>query len=143
MTQFPSLPLAAAHHQYNEWAVLALLFLIALGFAIFNLVFSAVIGPSRKGAVKQDSYESGMNPVGDTRQRFNVRFYLVAMIFLVFDVEVLFLIPWVTIFPHYKLLGLEGYGIQYPVLYGAVLTFVAIILVAYVYAWGKGVLKWD
>jgi NADH-quinone oxidoreductase subunit A len=140
------MPLAqtqAAHGRYNEWAVLGLLFLIAAGFAVFNLIFSSVIGPSRKGAVKDDSYESGMNPVGDTRQRFNVRFYLVAMIFLVFDVEVLFLIPWVTIFPKYDFLGLGGYGIQYAVLFGAVLTFVAIILVAYVYAWGKGVLKWD
>lgn len=132
-----------AHAQYNEWAVLGLLFVIAAGFAVFNLIFSSVIGPARKGAVKDDSYESGMNPVGDTRQRFNVRFYLVAMIFLVFDVEVLFLIPWVTIFTHDKFLGLAGYGIQYAVLFGAVLTFVAIILVAYVYAWGKGVLKWD
>src|SRR5476651_1110641 len=78
---------------YNEWAVLGLLFVIAIGFAIFNVVLSTSLGPKRKGRVKDTPYESGVNPVGDTKQRFNVRFYLVAMIFLVFDVEVLFLIP--------------------------------------------------
>src|SRR6266567_3815669 len=88
-----------AKTQYNEWAVLGLLFVIAAGFAIFNVVLSTALGPKRRGTTKETPYESGMNPVGDTRQRFNVRFYLVAMIFLVFDVEVLFLIPWLTIFP--------------------------------------------
>ncbi len=90
-------------------------------------------------------YESGVNPVGDTKQRFNVRFYLVAMIFLVFDVEVLFLIPWLTIFPRDvfdRTLGL-GNLISYGALFGSVLVFSVIILVAYLYAWGKGVLKWD
>src|SRR4029078_12520618 len=81
------------------WAVLGLLFLIAAGFAAFNVVLSTSLGPKRKGRTKDGPYESGVNPVGDTKQRFNVRFYLVAMIFLVFDVEVLFLIPWLTIFP--------------------------------------------
>jgi len=83
-----------------------------------------------------------VNPVGDTKQRFNVRFYLVAMIFLVFDVEVLFLIPWLTIFPKNSFDAL-GIGISYGLLFCAVLVFSAIILVAYLYAWGKGVLKWD
>ena len=128
--------------QYNEWAVLGLLFVIAAGFAVFNVALSAALGPQRKGKTKDTPYESGMNPVGDTRQRFNVRFYLVAMIFLVFDVEVLFLIPWLTIFPHgaYTALGLT---INYGALFASVLVFTAIILVAYVYAWGKGVLRWD
>lgn len=125
---------------YSQWAVIAILLIAALGFAIQNLVLSAVLGPSRKGKVKDEPYESGMDPVGTTKQRFNVRFYLVAMIFLVFDVEVLFLIPWITIFPKAIALGtLATVG----VLFGAVLTFTAIILVAYIYAWGKGVLKWD
>jgi NADH-quinone oxidoreductase subunit A len=97
--------------------------------------------------VKDTPYESGVNPVGDTHQRFNVRFYLVAMIFLVFDVEVLFLIPWLTIFPKsvFDRLGLAGgaTAINYTMLFASVLVFSAIILVAYFYAWGKGVLKWD
>ena len=128
--------------QYNEWAVLGLLFLIAAAFSVFNIIFSSILGPRRKGRVKDAPYESGMDPVGDTKQRFNVRFYLVAMIFLVFDVEVLFLIPWLTIFPQnaFDTLGLP---IKYGVLFTAVIVFTAIILVAYFYAWGKGVLKWD
>lgn len=133
---------------YNEWAVLGILFVIGIGFAVFNVVLSQSLGPTRKGRTKDTPYESGVNPVGDTKQRFNVRFYLVAMIFLVFDVEVLFLIPWLTIFPKNSFdsilhLSGAGYGLMYAVLFGSVLTFTAIILVAYIYAWGKGVLRWD
>lgn len=129
---------------YRQWAVLGLLFLIAAGFAIMNVVLSSALGPSRKGAVKDDPYESGMDPVGDTKRRFNVRFYLVAMIFLVFDVEVLFFIPWITIFPHYKdLAGFLPPSTTFVVLFGAVIVFTAIILLAYIYAWAKGVFKWD
>ena len=129
---------------YNEWAVLGLLFVIAAGFAIFNVAMSTALGPKRLGKTKDTPYESGVNPVGDTKQRFNVRFYLVAMIFLVFDVEVLFLIPWLTIFPQNAFDGLGLGGIvSYGYLFASVLVFTAIILVAYIYAWGKGVLKWD
>jgi NADH-quinone oxidoreductase subunit A len=128
--------------QFNEWAVLGILFVIAAAFGIGNVVLSSLVGPRRKGAVKDTPYESGVDPVGDTKQRFNVRFYLVAMIFLVFDVEVLFLIPWLTIFPQKVFDGL-GLTVSYGMLFGSVLVFAAIILVAYVYAWGKGVLKWD
>jgi len=134
----------ATQSQYNEWAVLGLLFVIAALFAATNIILSAILGPSRKGATKDSAYESGVDPAGDTKQRFNVRFYLVAMIFLVFDVEVLFLIPWLTIFPQrvFDGLGLST-TIAYGTLFGSVLIFSAIILVAYLYAWGKGVLKWD
>lgn len=134
--------LAKAH--YNEWAVLGLLFVISAGFALFNVALSAVLGPKRGGASKDSPYESGVNPMGDTKQRFNVRFYLVAMIFLVFDVEVLFLIPWLTIFPQQVFLGLKlGSVLSYGALFGSVIVYSVIILVAYLYAWGKGVLKWD
>jgi NADH-quinone oxidoreductase subunit A len=138
-----------AYSTYNEWAVLGLLFVIAAGFAAFNVLMSTSLGPKRKGTTKDTPYESGVNPVGDTRQRFNVRFYLVAMIFLVFDVEVLFLIPWLTIFPRNAFDGLKlgssvyAHPIAYGALFASVLVFSAIILVAYLYAWGKGVLKWD
>lgn len=142
----PPLPLAVTA-AYNEWAALALLFLIAAGFAAFNVILSTSLGPKRRGKTKETPYESGVNPVGDTHQRFNVRFYLVAMIFLVFDVEVLFLIPWLTIFPKrvFDRLGLAAgvSPINYTALFLSVLVFSAIILVAYLYAWGKGVLKWD
>jgi NADH-quinone oxidoreductase subunit A len=134
-----------ARTHYNDWAVLGLLFLIAAGFAAFNIFLSTSLGPKRSGKAKDMPYESGVNPVGDTKQRFNVRFYLVAMIFLVFDVEVLFLIPWLTIFPRFAFDHTLQLGnlIAYGALFSSVLVFSAIILVAYLYAWGKGVLRWD
>src|ERR1035438_9808492 len=94
-----SLPALAAIQQYNDWAALGILFVLAAAFAVLNVALSTALGPKRKGKIKDTPYESGVNPIGDTKQRFNVRFYLVAMIFLVFDVEVLFLIPWLTLFP--------------------------------------------
>src|SRR5256885_16774517 len=82
----------------GSWVPLVFLLIIAIGFAIVNVAASVIIGPSRTGPGKETTYESGMIPVGDTRRRFNVRFYIVAMIFLVFDVEIVFLYPWATIF---------------------------------------------
>jgi NADH-quinone oxidoreductase subunit A len=139
------LTILAQTRSFNEWAALGLLLVIAAAFAATNVVLSSLVGPKRKGLVKDAPYESGVDPVGNTRQRFNVRFYLVAMIFLVFDVEVLFLIPWLTIFPwqSYDALAKQGLPVNYVTLFSAVVVFTAIILVAYVYAWGKGVLKWD
>ena len=135
----------AQHAAYQQWAVLGILVLIGASFAIFNVILSSLVGPSRKGATKDSPYESGVDPVGNPRQRFNVRFYLVAMIFLVFDVEVLFFIPWVTLFPNYKFL--QSFGLDPAVtpvtLFLSVITFTAIVLLAYVYAWAKGVFKWD
>jgi NADH-quinone oxidoreductase subunit A len=78
-----------------------------------------------------------MVPVGDTRRRFNVRFYIVAMIFLVFDVEIVFFYPWATIFAPYVKAGQGG------LLLVEMFIFVGILLLAYVYAWGKGVFRWD
>ena len=119
------------------WAPVVLLLLIGIGFAVGNLVISLVVGPSRTGPGKETTYESGMVPVGDTRQRFNVRFYIVAMIFLVFDVEIVFMYPWATIFAP---MARTEIG---PMLLWEMVIFVGILLVAYLYAWGKGVFRWD
>src|SRR3569623_1074561 len=81
-----------------SWIPVVLLLVIEIGFAIVNVAAAIIIGPSRTGPGKEETYESGMVPIGDTRKRFNVRFYIVAMIFLVFDVEILFLYPWATLF---------------------------------------------
>jgi NADH-quinone oxidoreductase subunit A len=124
---------------YNAWLPVVILIIIGIGFAIGNVVASVIIGPSRTGPGKSITYESGMVPIGDTRKRFKVRFYVVAMLFLVFDVEIVFFYPWASIFapavrdmPDFSnLLMIE------------MLTFVVILLVAYVYAWGKGVFRWD
>src|SRR5690606_13934238 len=75
-----------------------LMILGAIGFGVLNIVGSMVLGPRRDGERKGQTYESGMTPVGTARKRFNVRFYLIAMVFLVFDVEVVFLYPWAATF---------------------------------------------
>lgn len=122
-----------------SWAPVVLLIIIGLGFAIGNVVLSTWIGPKRTGPAKESTYESGVVPVGDTRRRFNVRFYVVAMIFLVFDVEIVFFYPFATIFAPAMRTNPE-LGTTMLI---SMMVFVAILLLAYVYAWGKGVFKWD
>jgi NADH-quinone oxidoreductase subunit A len=113
---------------------------ILLGFVVTNLVLARVAGPKKKTAVKQMPYESGMDPVGDARQPFDVKFYLVAILFLVFDVELLFLYPWAT-----SAYLDDGAGIP-PELRGIVfavmLSFMSTLVIAYIYAWRKGVFRW-
>jgi NADH-quinone oxidoreductase subunit A len=138
----------------NSWEPIVLLLIMGIGFAVTTITLSVLVGPSRTGPVKEGTYESGMVPIGDARQRFNVRFYIVAMIFLVFDVEIVFLYPWATIFAP----ALQGQinlnnpgGAAVPASIsgsgGALLVemfvFIAILLLAYFYAWGKGVFRWD
>ncbi len=126
----------------SNWAPIVLMIVIAIGFAVGNLALSLIIGPSRTGPGKEVTYESGMVPVGDARRRFNVRFYIVAMIFLVFDVEIVFLYPWATIFAP-SLQNKSHTGLDAGLLLAEILIFVAILLLAYIYAWGKGVFRWD
>lgn len=111
---------------------------IILGFAGTTLILAHVIGPRRDTRVKLMPYESGMDPIGDARQRFDVKFYLLAIMFLVFDVELLFLYPWAVV--AYRDDGLPEL-LSGPVFWG-VLVFIALLLVAYVYDWRKGVFRW-
>lgn len=125
--------IATVMQPLSAWAPVVLLIVIGLLFAVGTVIGSIILGPGRSGSVKATIYESGVAPVGDTRRRFNARFYIVAMIFVVFDVEIVFFYPWATIFP------LRPTGL----LLGEILVFVLILLVAYLYAWGKGVFRWD
>ncbi len=119
---------------YPIFAYLVLLLITAASI----LVMAHTIGPWKKTAVKQMPYESGMDPIGDARQRFDVRFYLVAIMFLVFDVELLFLYPWAVV--AYRDGGLPDV-LRGPVFW-CVLVFILLLLVAYVYDWKKGVFRW-
>lgn len=119
---------------------MVLLIVIGILFAVGNIAASLIIGPSRTGTAKETTYESGMMPVGDTRKRFNVRFYIVAMIFLVIDVDIIFFYPWASIFAPVIQKGPPKDGTMLLV---EMIVFVIILLVAYLYAWGKGVFRWD
>src|SRR5919109_2357605 len=112
---------------------------ILVGFVAANLILTHLLGPKKKTPVKQMPYESGMDPVGDARQPFNVRFYLVAILFLVFDVELLFLYPWAVS----AYAGSEAEpGIPAEIrgsVFAVMLVFMATLVIAYFYAWRKGV----
>lgn len=128
--------LATVLQPQSHWAPIVMLIVIALLFAAGTVLASTLIGPRRTGPVKEQIYESGMTPFQDTHRRFNARFYVVAMIFVVFDVEIVFLYPWATLFP------VAG-GAMKGLLLAEMIVFVLILLAAYIYAWGKGVFRWD
>jgi NADH-quinone oxidoreductase subunit A len=113
---------------------------VLVGFVVTNLLLAQFAGPRKRTTVKQMPYESGMDPVGDARQPFDVKFYIVAILFLVFDVELLFLYPWAT-----SAYVSTNTGIP-PALRGTVfavmLVFMATLVIAYIYAWRKGVFRW-
>lgn len=143
LTMFDSMILAQQlPDPRSNWAPVLLLLIMGIGFAVTNVIASLLLGPSRTGKVKESTYESGMVPIGDTRKRFNVRFYIVAMIFLVVDVDIIFFYPWATIFPHYITSAIVP-DWQKNLLLLEMVVFVALLLVAYIYAWGKGVFRWD
>src|SRR5687767_12013835 len=87
-------PEAPESRTMDAYHAILLYAVVLVGFAATNLILTHIIGPNNKTAVKQMPYESGMDPIGDARQPFDVKFYLVAILFLVFDVELLFLYPW-------------------------------------------------
>ncbi len=112
--------------------------IVIIGFAVSALVAAHLIGPHKKTPVKQMTYESGMDPIGDARQRFDVKFYLIAILFLVFDVELLFLYPWAASFQEGAALTKDFRAVSFV----EVVLFLATVVVAYVYAWRKGVFQW-
>ena len=113
------------------WFGLVLILIVGGGFAVGNLFLSQFIGPSKPSTEKSAPYECGMPAVGDARERQSVKFYLIAMIFLLFDIEVAFLGPWAMAL---RDLGWPGF-VQ-------ILVFFVILAVAFVYVWRKGVLDW-
>src|SRR5262249_17901694 len=125
-------------HLQTYFPVLVFL-LVVLGFAVANLIATHLIGPAKKTPVKLMPYESGMDPIGDARQRFDVKFYLIAILFLVFDVELLFLYPWAVATTGSP--GLLPAAFRDPIFW-EMQAFLATLVVAYVYAWRTGVFQW-
>ena len=113
------------------WLSIILMIVLGLVFAVPSVVLSKLLGPSKPTPEKLAPYECGMPPVGDARERQSVKFYLVAMIFLLFDIEVAFLYPWAMAL---RELGWAGF-VQ-------VVLFMLLLLAGYVYVWRKGALDW-
>jgi NADH-quinone oxidoreductase subunit A len=131
------------HAAVQTFAPILVLITVAIGLVMVILILAHAIGPKRHGLVKDDTYESGVAPIDDARRRFNVGFYIVAMLFLLFDVEVVFMWPWAPLFHDAAVKGqvLPG-GVDKTFLLVEMAVFLAILLVGYVYAWRKGVFRW-
>jgi NADH-quinone oxidoreductase subunit A len=114
-----------------RYVPLLIQFLLVAAIAGGMVILSWLVGKHKPTPVKQMSYECGMVPLGDARQRFSVKFYLVAMLFILFDVEAIFLYPWAVIFRELKLFG-----------FFEMLVYVVVILGGFFYVWKKGVLDW-
>jgi NADH-quinone oxidoreductase subunit A len=114
------------------WFSILIMIALGAGFALVSVVLSSLVGPSKPTPEKSAPYECGMPPVGDARERQSVKFYLVAMIFLLFDIEVAFLYPWAMAL---RDLGWGGF-VQ-------VLLFMALLFAGYIYVWRKGALDWS
>ena len=122
---------------------------VSSALAIGMLVTGSLIGPRRQSAVKQMPYESGMDPVHDAHRKFDVRFNLVAIAFLVFDVELLFLYPWAVasrdsagIDAAVAAARAAGVGLTRSLVFGEVLLFIGLLAAGFVYAWRRGVFQW-
>ncbi len=109
-----------------------LMIALAVGFGIFLGKANEFLGPSRPNKEKLSTYESGMEPVRTARERFSVKYYLVAMLFIIFDIEIVFMYPWAVT---YRQLGLHGFIVMF--------IFIFILLVGFYYIWRKGALEWD
>ena len=136
--QLPTLLADLNGEPISHYGPIGLLFVMAMVFAVGNLILSQFVGPSRQGKVKGITYESGVNPFSSTQRRFNVRFYIVAMTFLLFDVEIVFLYPWASTFP--SLAENSDLG---PMFLARVLFFILTSVIAFAYAWRKGVFRYD
>jgi NADH-quinone oxidoreductase subunit A len=125
-----------------DYVPIGIMFLVAAGFGVSQLLVTQLIGPRKRTALKLMPYECGKDPIGSARDRYSIKFYAVAVVFLLFDIEVLFIIPFAVAFK--SLLAAEK---TTGILFGTValfeiLAFVATLIVGYIYVWKKGVFDW-
>jgi NADH-quinone oxidoreductase subunit A len=113
------------------------LVVVAAMFGLISVTMSSLIGQKKPTALKLSPYESGCEPVGTARERFSVKFYLIAMLFILFDIEAVFLYPWAVIFKKFISMGLGTF------IFGEMLVFIVILFVGYIYIWKKGALEWE
>lgn len=125
-----------------DYAPIGIMFLVAMGFAASQLIVTQLIGPRKRTATKLMPYECGKDPVGGARDRFSIKFYTVAVIFLLFDIEVLFIIPFAVAFK--SLLAQEQLsGVAFgTIALIEILVFIGTLIVGYIYVWRKGTFDW-
>jgi NADH-quinone oxidoreductase subunit A len=115
-----------------EYVPIAILIILATALAIFVIILGHSFGPKRFIKTKAMPYESGMTPIGPGTRRMPVRFYRIGVLFILFDIEVIFFLPWAVVFRRLGLFGLVE-----------MFVFIIILMVGYIYAWKKGALEWD
>jgi NADH-quinone oxidoreductase subunit A len=115
-----------------EYVAIALMIAISTLVALIAIGMGNLFGPKKPSAEKSMPYESGITPFGEATRRLPVRFYLIAVLFILFDIEVIFFLPWAVVFRQLGLFGLIE-----------MVVFIVILLVGYVYAWKKGALEWE
>jgi NADH-quinone oxidoreductase subunit A len=116
----------------SAWAPILIFLTLVTGFALVSVIGSLILGMRKPTPAKLAPYECGMQPVGTARERFSVKFYLVAMLFLLFDIEAVFLFPWAVVYRDLKLFG-----------FFEMVLFIAVVLAGYIYVWKKGALEWE
>ena len=115
-----------------EYVAIAIMIVLATVIALIAIGLGTLFGPKKQSAAKSMPYESGMNPYGEGTRRMPVRFYIIAVLFILFDIEVVFFLPWAITFRQLGLFGLVE-----------MIVFIVILLVGYLYAWKKGALEWE
>jgi NADH-quinone oxidoreductase subunit A len=115
-----------------EYVAIALMVALSTVVALIAIGLGTIFGPKKESAAKSMPYESGVNPYGEGTRRMPIRFYLIAVLFILFDIEVVFFLPWAIVFRQLGLFGLIE-----------MIIFIVILLVGYVYAWKKGALEWE
>ena len=116
----------------SAWAPILIFLVLVAAFAVVSVIGSLILGMRKPTPEKLTPYECGMQPVGTARERFSVKFYLVGMLFLLFDIEAIFLFPWAVVYRELRLFG-----------FFEMLLFIAAILAGYIYVWKKGALEWE
>jgi NADH-quinone oxidoreductase subunit A len=121
-----------------DYLPIVLMFIVAAGFAVGNVLLSQFVGQRKRTRTKLMPYECGKDPVGSARERFSVKFYLIAMLFILFDIEVIFLVPWAAVF---RTLIVQGAAMRW-FAYLEMMVFIGLLLVGYIYVVKKGAFDW-
>ena len=115
-----------------DYVAIALMIVLATVVALIAIGLGTILGPKKESEAKSMPYESGMTPYGEGTRRMPVRFYLIAVLFILFDIEVVFFLPWAVVFRQLRIFGLIEMAV-----------FIVILLVGYIYAWKKGAFEWE